>query len=48
MKKYVLWVRLNALQTTNTYVYANTQLEAKMIGEAQFGVGNVLNYNEVA
>jgi hypothetical protein len=48
MKKYILWVRLNAFQTTNTYVYASNQLEAKMIGEAQFGLGNVLNFNEVA
>ena len=46
MKRYILWVRLNAFQTTHTYVCADTQLEAKWIGEAQFGVGNVLNYDE--
>ncbi len=47
MKKYVLWVRLNQTQTANTYVYADNQLAAKMLGEHMYGVGNVLNYTEV-
>lgn len=47
MKQYQLWVRLNPFQTTNTIVFARNALEAKWIGEHQFGVGNVLNYNEV-
>lgn len=47
MKKYLLWVCLNQFQTTHTYVYANTSLEAKWIGESQFGMGNILNYDEV-
>jgi hypothetical protein len=47
MKKFMLWVRINPLQTTHTIVFANTALEAKWIGESKFGVGNVLNYTEV-
>lgn len=46
MKRYVLWVRLNPFQTTNTYVFASNQYEAKLLGEAQYGVGNVLSYRE--
>jgi hypothetical protein len=48
MKKFILWVRLNSLQTTNTYVYADNQLDAKLLGEDMYGVGNVLNYTEVS
>ena len=44
MYKYKLWVRINELQTVNTIVYAENDLAAKMLGEAQYGVGNVLNY----
>jgi len=47
MKQYKLWVRLSQTQTTNTLVYAESAYAAKLIGEAQFGVGNVLNYTEV-
>jgi hypothetical protein len=47
MKKFMLWVRINPLQTTHTIVFANTALEAKWIGESQFGVGNILNYTEI-
>jgi hypothetical protein len=47
MYKYQLWVRINSLQTVNTYVWASNDYEAKLIGEAQFGVGNVLNYTRV-
>jgi hypothetical protein len=48
MKKYALWVRISSTQTTNTYVYADNQLAAKMLGEHMYGVGNVLNYTEVS
>ena len=48
MKKYLLWVRLNQTQTTNTYVYADNQHAAKLLGEHMYGVGNVLNYTEVS
>ena len=44
MYKYAIWIRINALQTANTFVYANNDYEAKMLAEAQYGVGNVLNY----
>jgi len=47
MKKFILWVRLNSLQTTNTFIFASNALEAKWLGEKQFGIGNVLNYTEV-
>lgn len=48
MKRYLLWVRLSTYQTANTYVYASNDIEAKLLGEAQFGKGNVLNYTAVA
>lgn len=44
MYRYLIWARVNSLQTVNSYVWANTDYEAKMIAEAQFGQGNVLNY----
>ena len=46
MKKYILWIRISLTQTTNAYVYAENQLVAKMLGELQFGAGNVLSYTE--
>lgn len=48
MYKYSIWARINAFQTVNTFVWANNDYEAKMIAEAQFGVGNVLNYSQVS
>jgi hypothetical protein len=47
MKQYKLWVRLNQTQTAFTLVYAENAYAAKQLGEAQYGVGNVLNYIEV-
>ena len=44
MKQYQLWVRINAYQTANTIVYADNDYAAKLLGEAQYGVGNVLSY----
>jgi len=46
MKKFILWIRLNQLQTTNTIIFAQNALEARWLGEAQYGFGNVLNYRE--
>ena len=46
MKKYLLWVRINQTQTANTIVFAENAYMAKQLGEAQFGIGNVLNYTE--
>lgn len=48
MKQYKLWVRINESQTTFTLVYAESAYAAKQLGEAQYGVGNVLNYTEVS
>jgi hypothetical protein len=47
MNKYLIWVRINALQTANTFVYAENALVAKQLAEAQYGVGMVLNYTLV-
>jgi hypothetical protein len=47
MYRFQLWVRLNATQTANTIVYADNDLQAKMLGEAQYGQGNVLHYTRV-
>jgi hypothetical protein len=48
MYKYAIWVRLNDYQTANTFVFANNDYEAKMLAEAQYGQGNVLNYSRVS
>jgi len=47
MKRYQLWIRLNTHQTLFTIVFADNAYNAKQLGEAQYGVGNVLNYTEV-
>jgi hypothetical protein len=47
MKQYKLWVRVNAYQTVFTIVFADNAYTAKLLGEAQYGIGNVLNYSEV-
>ena len=44
MTRYKLWVRINDFQTANTYIWADNDLEARLVGEAQYGVGNVLGY----
>jgi hypothetical protein len=47
MKRWQLWVRVSLTQTVHTLIYASNAIEAKLIGEAQYGVGNVLNYTEI-
>jgi hypothetical protein len=47
MKRYLLWVRTSPTLTANTIVYAENSLFALQLGEAQYGVGNVLNYTEM-
>ena len=47
MYTYTVWVRLNAYQTANVRVNADNDLQAKMIAEAQYGAGNVLNYSRI-
>lgn len=44
---YELWVRINPYQTVNVRVWADNDLQAKMIGEAQYGSGQVLNYTRI-
>ena len=44
MYKYKLWVRINSFQTVDAYVWADDDLSAKLLGEAMYGVGNVLGY----
>ena len=45
MYKYAIWARINSYQTVHTIVFASNDYQAKQIAEAQFGVGNVLNYS---
>jgi len=45
--KYKVWVRINDYQTSETIVFAKTDFDAKMLAEAQYGVGNVLNYTRI-
>jgi hypothetical protein len=44
MNTYLVWVRLNAYQTANVRIQADNDYQAKLIAEAQYGQGNVLNY----
>lgn len=48
MYKYQLWVRVNQYQTINAYVWADDDYSAKLLGEAQYGTGNVLNYTRIS
>jgi hypothetical protein len=47
MYRYKLWIRIDSLSTADAYIYADNDAQAKMIAEAQYGVGNVLNYTRV-
>ena len=47
MKQFMLWVRIDPYRTANTIVFASNSYEAKLLGEAQYGVGNVLHYMEM-
>lgn len=46
MQTYQLWIRLNSTQTSHVLIQASTALQAKMLGESMYGLGNVLNYTE--
>jgi hypothetical protein len=46
MYKYKLWVRVNEYQTAFTIVFAENDYAAKLLGEAQYGIGNVLSYTK--
>lgn len=47
MHKYQLWVKIGNYQTAHTIVFASNDLEAKMLGEAQYGAGNILGYTRI-
>ena len=47
MYKYKLWVRISDYQTAETIIYAENDYAAKMLGEAQYGTGNILNYTRI-
>lgn len=47
MYTYNVWVRINQYQTAHVRVQASTDHEAKMIAEAQYGHGNVLNWTRI-
>ena len=47
MQKYKVWVRINDYQTVETIIYANNDYDAKLVAEASYGKGNVLNYTRV-
>jgi hypothetical protein len=48
MYKYLIWARVNAYQTVNMVIWAENDFAGKQIAEAQFGVGNVLNYTRAS
>lgn len=47
MTRWRLWVRVSTMQTAYTVVYASTAWDALLLGEAQYGKGNVLGYTEL-
>lgn len=44
---YKIWVRINDYQTAETIIKAKNDYDAKMLAEAQYGVGKVLNYTRI-
>lgn len=48
MYKYQLWVKTSQTTTANTIVFAENDYAAKQLGEAQYGVGNILGYSRVS
>jgi hypothetical protein len=44
MSRYRLLVRINDFETAHTYIYAENDYAARLLGEAQYGVGNVLGW----
>ena len=47
MYTFELWIRLNALQTAHVRLQADGPYQAKLLGEAMYGRGNVLNYTQI-
>lgn len=48
MYQYAILIRINNYQTANTTVYADNDHQAKMLAEAQYGQGTVLNYTRMS
>lgn len=48
MFRYQLWVRTSQTTTANTIVFADNDYAAKQLGEAQYGIGNVLGYTRIS
>lgn len=48
MYKYQLWIKVNDYQTIHAYIWADDDYSAKLLAEAQYGFGNVLNYTRIS
>ena len=44
MYQYRVWVRINSYQTANATIWADNDYQCKLLAEAQYGQGNILNY----
>lgn len=47
MYTYEVWVKIGNYQTAHVRINANDDIQAKMIAEAQYGQGNVLNWTRI-
>lgn len=47
MNKYQVWVKIGNYQTAHVIMHASNDNEVKLLAEAQYGRGNVLNYTLV-
>jgi hypothetical protein len=48
LNRYELLVRVASGVTSRTIIFASNAYEAKMLGEAQYGQGNILNWTELS
>jgi hypothetical protein len=47
MNTYEVWIRINQYQTAHVRLQARDDYQAKLIAEAQYGQGNVLNWTRI-
>jgi hypothetical protein len=47
MYKYKLWIRISDFETRFAYVFADSDLDARELGQAQFGQGTVLSWERL-
>jgi hypothetical protein len=47
MYQFKLLVKLHNGMTTTTYVWADSDYAARLLGETQYGKGNILNCTKV-